>query len=172
MPTSANATTSDGVVVERGMRVNDEPLIFATWLNSYAQSAAGRMVDRPLYFYEQKRVIERLLMTSDVILAANGDLPDQAYGWIVGEKPTVDAPEIAIVHFMFVKSEYREMGIARALLARIIGGAQQVFFTHLPPKPTRPKTKTRAVIGTPGELVQKLQPRAVYNPYLAYRRTR
>lgn len=164
----------DKFVVLRAAGAEDRNYILATWLNCFFLSRIARMMDRPLYFFEQKRVILRLLERSSTVVAANPEEPSQIFGFIVGEAPQ-DLPAVsetvraAIVHYCYVNSLYRENGLGRRLVRELVGDASKIFFTHLPPIDVPASANGRKPI-TPGELVQRVAPGALFDPYLAFPR--
>jgi GNAT superfamily N-acetyltransferase len=155
-------------LVIRDGEEDDRPYILSTWLNAFALSRTARMIDRPLYFVEQKKVIERLLTRSRVRVAVNPEDLNHIFGYIVGEPPFESG--IALVHYCYVKSDYRELGIGRRLIRSITEGARRALFTHLPPATIERPRDSKKLPVTPGELVQKLCPGAVFNPYAAFER--
>lgn len=162
--------SNDSVVTLRAGVEGDRSYVMATWLNNFYMSRMARMMDRPLYFFEQKKVAERLLKRARLIVASNTENPDHIFGWVVGERAE-DLPDggYSIVDYCFVKSDYRELGVGRALVDAITSGSSKVFFTHLPPAEQAQSRDGSRPRSSPGEIVQKLAPGSVFNFYLASR---
>lgn len=89
-------------------------LIFATWLKSYQNSSLfAKGVPRETFFAQHHKVIERILERAEVRLAVLPDDPSVVFGWAVTEP--------GLVHYVYVKPDFRKYGIARALLAHVAG---------------------------------------------------
>ncbi|MBU6278588.1 MAG: hypothetical protein KGN78_05035 [Actinomycetales bacterium] len=108
-------------------------LIFATWLKSYQNSSLfAKGVPRETFFAQHHKVIERILERAEVRLAVLPDDPSVVFGWSVTEPcqriSIVDrdagivrvTPE-SVVHYVYVKPDFRRYGIAKALLAHVAG---------------------------------------------------
>lgn len=140
----------------------DLPFIANSWVRHYAHSSTAKMIDPTIYFEEQSRLIDRLAQRSRFVIAANRHDPRQIFGWLCGERVTVDADRWAalmmpVVHYLYVKDAYRGFGIGRRLVAEFTGGAPLVF-THAGGR------------GDMRKLLSKIAPAgATFNPYLAWR---
>ena len=88
-------------------------LVYATWLRSYeAWSLAAKHIPRDVFFAEHHKVIDRVLgRGASVRVAALPDEPDVILGWAVTEGP--------VVHYVYVKPDFRRYGLAKALLAHV-----------------------------------------------------
>ncbi len=96
----------------RNANPDDFPLIFATWLRSYRHGGQfTRRIPERVYFARHHRVIERLLDSCSVRVAASAEDTDVILGWAVLEP--------GCVHFVYVKPAFRRMGLASALLADV-----------------------------------------------------
>lgn len=166
----ATVEASSAPWVLRDFAPGDEAFIFATWLRSYRASRIAGALEPELYFFEQQKVIARLLKSADVRVASSPDEARQIFGWIVGKRPDARPPAIAVVHYLFVKGEYLEMGLGRKLLAEIVPPAgASVFFTHMPPATSPVDRNGRKQRLAGHDVLKHLAPNAVYNPYLAFR---
>ena len=91
---------------------DDLPFIFNSWLKSYRFSHFGEKITNTIYFEDQHKVIDKILKTSEVYVACNIEDPSQLYGYIaVGEEEGV-----FVLHFIYVKHTFRNMGIGKTLL--------------------------------------------------------
>lgn len=104
----------------------DISFIFNSWLRSFRTSFFARSVVNSIYFTEQHKVIENCLKTSECIVACNPDYPSQVYGWICAEK--IDG--IFCLHYLYVKHDFRKLGIARILFNAFEHGEGAGIFTH------------------------------------------
>ena len=108
----------------RPMRESDRHLVLSSWLRSYA----GRSLDARDYTGEARGafsvdyvpVIRALLGRSRVIVACLTDEPDAIVGWMAWEADTL--------HYVLVKPRWRQLGIARWMLADF--AEMPVVFTH------------------------------------------
>ena len=91
---------------------DDTAFIFNSWLKSYRFSHFGEKITNTIYFAEHHKVIERLIDNSKVLVACNPEEPSQVYGYIIGEE--VDG--IFVLHFIYVKHIFRNMGVGKTLL--------------------------------------------------------
>ena len=96
----------------RPMVEDDLAFIFNSWLKSYRFSHFGEKITNTIYFSDHHKVVENLIGTSKVVVACNQDDPTQVYGYIVGGK--LDG--ISVLHFIYVKHTFRNMGVGKTLL--------------------------------------------------------
>lgn len=120
----------------------DANLIRHDWFLSYRNNGSKDVSElRPDVYNQQNILIEQLLAECPPIVATFPQVPDEIVGWVCRD---LKRP---IIHFVYVKYDYRRTGIGSALVA----GANQ--HTH----------KTRA-----GELL--FRPLGnTFNPYSLYR---
>lgn len=109
------------------------PLVYSTWLRTHWDVWRTRM-PKSAYFAWARSNINRILAREPVLLAAR-DVADPVYvyGWCCAER----VGETVVVHYANVKSDWREGGIATALLhdvlERIGAGAERLEYTHETP---------------------------------------
>lgn len=120
----------------RPARRSDAAFVASSWLRSYRDAPAVVAVPSRTYFYWQHRVVEALLARSAVLVACSPDDPDTIVGWACAE-----AMEGALVlHYVYVKHDFRRYGVARALvraLQEAEPGSGQLFATHATRKALR-----------------------------------
>ena len=92
---------------------DDLAFIFNSWLKSYRFSHLAEKITNTIYFADHHKVIERLIEDSKVVVACNEEDPSQVYGYVVGG--ALDG--IALLHFIYVKHTFRNMGVGKTLLA-------------------------------------------------------
>lgn len=90
----------------------DVAFIFNSWLKSYRQSLFARNITNTIYFDQHHKVLENLLKTNKVIIACNEKDPSQMYGYICAGKED----GIFVLHYIYVKHTYRNLGIGKELL--------------------------------------------------------
>ena len=116
----------------RPARASDEPFIYSSWLRSYHEGGvAARFIERDVFMEGQKMLIARLLRDSATWVAHPEGDDETICGWLCGAEEYADVSETgAIVHYVYVKSCYRGLGVMRGLLEAVGIGAT-VETTHL-----------------------------------------
>jgi hypothetical protein len=100
----------------------DAPFIVDSWMLSYRPSAVARDAGGA-YIRGQKAKIRRLLSRANILVACLPEDPETILGW--------SATEATVVHFVYVKREFRRLGIASSLLSPFLGEA--TTYTHRTP---------------------------------------
>lgn len=107
----------------RPMRETDENLVIDSWYRSYFKSRDGRSYPQVEQFYEDYQPIVRALVErSTVYVAALKAEDDAVAGWA--------ALEGGVLHYVFVKRRWRELGVARWLMTRLGLTDGPVVHTH------------------------------------------
>jgi ribosomal protein S18 acetylase RimI-like enzyme len=127
----------------------DVPFVFNSWLKSYRSSVATKHISNTIFFAEQHKIIEALVIQNQVIMACNDKDPTQVYGYICAGQ--VDG--IFTLHFVYVKHSFRNLGIGKMLLNA---------FDH--------NTDTAAIYTHHTRFADKLAPKFnfVYHPYTIF----
>lgn len=116
-------------VVMRHATEADLPFIFSSWLKSYRLSSAVRDMDAEAYFAQQHYLCEFLLGTSRTVVACSAAEPTEVLGWLVYE----DHLRSCVVHWCYVKSAFRRLGIASQLVREALKTCSDtVRYTHKP----------------------------------------
>ena len=141
-------------MVELGIRPYDKadiPFIMNSWLKSYKHNSGfGKLLTYDTYFQHHERLIKTLLITSSVTIAHEKDDPTLILGYVAFERrPTYGQ----VIHFAFVKKEFRLFGIFKQLLAHEKLELERCTATHLT---------------YPGEALREKHVGMSYNPYLAF----
>jgi hypothetical protein len=92
----------------RPFDADDTAFLYKSWLDSYRYSDWGKQFDNRTYYDGHHAVIERVLPRSRVVVACLPDNPTVDLGFAVGEADTL--------HFVYVKRNFRQFGVASALL--------------------------------------------------------
>lgn len=96
----------------RSATEEDIPFICNAWLKSYRSGYLCREVANTIYFAEHHKLIDRLIKKSNVMIACNPEDPTQIFGFSCNE--IVD--NVYVLHFIYIKQTYRNLGIATHLL--------------------------------------------------------
>lgn len=112
----------------RSHRDSDLPFIFNSWLKSYkTRSQFARRITDEVFYQWHKRVIERILGREALVLVATpSDDSNTILGYLVMERQG----EQAVIHFAYVKTSFRKLGIAKQLMGIDIRPNERVEFTH------------------------------------------
>lgn len=104
------------------------PLVFDSWAKSYRKSPWAGTVPNHLWDTVSRACSSEILERGARVTAAVVDLPDgtrRVMGYSVSE------PGRSVLHWLFVKRDYRGQGVGRALLtAAITGMAGQLYYSH------------------------------------------
>jgi GNAT superfamily N-acetyltransferase len=89
---------------------DDDGIIYAPWCNHIRRSGPFAAFTPQEFREHKKGLLERLVASHGVTVACHKDLPQVVHGWVCGDA------ERRVCHFVYVKDDFRERGIARALL--------------------------------------------------------
>lgn len=133
----------------REMTSDDINFVAASWLNSYkVESQFAFRIPRPIFFKGHGLVINHILQkpTTQGIVLHFHEYPEIILGYMVLEnvKPK------PVVHYLYVKGRFRNLGFAKRLLLHTKIDPTDMWFTHW----TYPMN----------EIIKKI-PGSVYNPY-------
>lgn len=131
----------------------DRPFIYNSWLKTYRkESVYAREMTAEVYYDNQRLVVSELLDQSKVLVVCNPEAEFQVYSYIVYEVSN----DAIVIHFAYVKLPYRNLGLAKAMMAVIQG--------HNLDGADLPIIATHAT-----HTFHKLAPKwkLTYNPYLA-----
>lgn len=96
---------------------SDLPLIVHSWVQEMRHASTARGIPDQVYFPEQRRLVLGLLQRAAVVVAHNPDDEHHVYGvaCVEGGGPT------PVLHWLYVKSVYRQVGLGGALLDHALG---------------------------------------------------
>ena len=111
----------------RPMIEDDLPFLFNSWLKSYRFSHFGEKITTTIYFEDHHKVIDKILKNNQVIMACSPEDSSQLFGYIVAGRED----DILVLHFIYVKHTFRNMGIGKTLLDAV-GHSSDVasVYTH------------------------------------------
>lgn len=116
-------------IVIRPMQPGDVSLVLNSWLKSYRDCPASWGTTNDVYFRAQKAVISKLLSRCNVAIASDPQDDDQIFGWLAWEETKDDI----VVHYIYVKSLFQRMGVARRLWHHANPDDLEVVSTHVGP---------------------------------------
>lgn len=113
-------------VVLREARDSDKAFLISSWLRSFAASKLALLADSDAYFQGYRPLVEAALSRSRVLVACQKADPDAIVGWVA-----VEPGDVPRLHYVYVKHPFRRFGIAKRLVAPLLGAA--VTYTHETP---------------------------------------
>lgn len=101
-------------VTIRTLQASDLSFIFSSWLKSYRSSYFAMKVANEIYFKEHQKIIERCIAKGEIKVAVNQEDHDQILGFVCFEPHLFRG--ILTLHYIYVKSPYRKLGVGKELL--------------------------------------------------------
>ena len=92
----------------RPYELRDDAFVVSAWMRQMRSEPAMRFVKNDVFFPRERDRISAILARSKAMLAISRDDSSLLFGFIVSERN--------IVHWVYVKSVYRGMGVGAALL--------------------------------------------------------
>lgn len=121
-------TTDLADMIIRPFRPDDRDFIEASWIDSFKDGCVSFInpaVTAGVYYPGQRYLVRRLTMPKAIILVAvTPDYDDAILGWVVAALPNV-------LHYIYVKTVFRENGIAKALLAKAGLDLATLTYSHV-----------------------------------------
>ena len=90
--------------------------VMNSWLESFRNSFHVAGVPNDVYYANWHDILELIIPRSVVLILVNANDPDQFLGYIVYEKGAA----AIILHYVYVKKPFRNMGFARAMVETMI----------------------------------------------------
>lgn len=103
----------------------DVSFVFSSWLKSFKGAFFAKDIHPKTYFSEQHRVVASLLSTCQTYVACAESDPTEIFGFICGEYMS----GAFVLHYIYVKHTFRNLGIARQLLGQFKVGDVS-FYSH------------------------------------------
>jgi len=108
----------------------DIPFIYNSWLHQHSHSAYAAGVPKPVFFSNHRRIIDKLIQSTDIYVACDASDLSIMYGFICGEDQ-----EWTLVHYAYVKKQFRGFGVGRMLLEELGWSPdKEIVGTHFFPK--------------------------------------
>ena len=109
----------------RPFRESDRNFVTRGWTSEMRRAAFSRHVPQNVYWPSQHNLVADLLRLATTIIACDPQDEEHVYGCIVYQPA-----ELAIVHWCYVKGDYRRVGLASALVVAAIGDKRPIYCTQ------------------------------------------
>lgn len=129
-------------VLIRDAGIKDEPFIFHSWLRSFRKSPTNAFISDPEYYKGHHKVVEDSINSLIVKVAYHAEDTSHILGYIAYEYSEENK---AIVHWLFVKRDYRGFGIGKMLWDLATSDVDKVLYTHTNPQFEKIKEKEKCV---------------------------
>jgi ribosomal protein S18 acetylase RimI-like enzyme len=107
----------------------DRAYLFNSWLKNYKMSSSfAKRIPNEIFFRNHHLILEHILSKPDtvVLIAHAGEDHNQILGYLAYE----DTPTGQVIHYVFIKEKFRNLGIARALIQHADVNPKNVTYTH------------------------------------------
>lgn len=128
--------------------------VIYSFLNS---SAEAKRIHKDSYLRAHNKTVNGLLDNCQCLLSVDSEDPDLIYGFVIFE----DLKEYDILHYIYVRKEFRSKGVAHKMLEAMKSKNTSAALSHLVDD------------FTPARLKKYWPDKVIYDPYLrgnAYRR--
>ena len=116
----------EDLVVLRALEETEVNFIYHSWLRSLRSgNSFYKSIPSIVYFENHRKRLYRILDKSHCLVATPKDHPEIVVAYIVWEN---FGPK-EIIHYIYVKSDYRVMGLA-SLLVEVAAGDRDIIATH------------------------------------------
>jgi len=108
---------------------NDRNFIFSKWLKNYKFSSRfAKRIKNDVFYKWHQLILENILArpSCSIVIAHPTDDPDVNLGFICFE--TIE--DLKVIHYVFVKPEFRNFGLGRTLYNHAMDDSIGGFFTH------------------------------------------
>lgn len=105
---SGPTTLGDSALVIRPATQADGRFFASSWCDTYVSSALAHSLPPAVYDTRWRPLVQRALGRSSVCVLVTEDSPDVILGWLAREGP--------LLHYLYVREDFRRMGYARRLL--------------------------------------------------------
>ena len=120
---------------------SDTDFIYYSWLNSYkTTSYFAKRIRNYVFFFWHHKIVDRILngSTARILVASPKNEPEVIIGYLVYEvldpikyKQDTDMEQkTKTIHYAFVKQDFRNHGMLKALLHKAEIDIDQAFFSH------------------------------------------
>lgn len=114
-------------VTLRPLTNNDLPMILSAWLRgAYHLCPAFRDMPKSLFYGIHEPNVKRIISLSDTLIACDPEDPSHILGFITFR----DYKHFTVVHWLYVKQQFRGFKLARHLLSQTKAHERFTFTSH------------------------------------------
>lgn len=118
-------------VLFRDHTSSDTPFILNSYLKSYREAPINRMLTDSAFYKLHVQTVNELIKSplSHITVAVDPEHQDQIYGYVWYFRKGGEV----YVNWLYVKLPFRKFGLAKALVAKVIGNGEEttaVHYTH------------------------------------------
>lgn len=138
-------------IMFREMEEDDKNFVFSSWLRSYRDSNCGKEQTTDSFFRIHSKVLTKHIPKFNVIIACDDSNKKSIMGFCCFSRTVAN---ICLVHYVYIKKTYRQVGVAQSLITLGVGDSSDVIITHLTPQGN--------------QLMKKMKLNYYYSPALFY----
>lgn len=107
---------------------SDASFIIHSWLQSFREGDMVEGVPNQIYYHHHHKLVTNLLRRAAVTVISDPSAPEVVFGWFCWES----CDRGIIIHYAYVKNEFRRSRLASRVLDEILDSEQPeyVFVTH------------------------------------------
>lgn len=149
-------------VAVRPVRRADQAFIFDSWLKSFRGGDGVKPIPEQLFYGYHHKVVEKLLKSGCVAMIVSADDADYIWGYAVFETMGTAEGKVLVLHYMYLKGQFRKAGFGKAIWDMILAMEQPavVMTTH--------RTGPWRHFMRRWSLGKESTPPVLYNPYLLW----
>lgn len=108
---------------------SERNLVLQSWCRAFRSERVNLGMPQSAFYPWQRTNMDRILARDPLLLVARDvEKPEYVYGWLCAER----IGDAFVAHFAYVKRDWREQGIARALLVEALErlGGTKLQYSH------------------------------------------
>lgn len=109
----------------RRATAEDRGFVVKPWLQELRRSSTTRYVSDSVFFQQHGRLVQKLLARASVDLACDPADDQHFYGFVAHEPGVAEHAE-PVIHWLYVKMAFRQLGLGRSLLAHVTHGGRAI----------------------------------------------
>lgn len=116
----------------RGYNDQDLNFILQSWLLGDKKQGKYFGIRSTLYFKEREKEIRKLLLRAGALVVYPKSSPSTIIGWMCAETFDLGGATEGVVHFMYVKKEFRRFGVGSAMYKELAKQTSLVPWSSTP----------------------------------------
>lgn len=124
---------------------NDIEYIYTNWLKNFRHQSYAAIVQGPIYYDNYKKIIDHILLNAHTKVACLKENQEVILGFMTYQPK--------IIHYIYVKDPFRELGVAKSLYQTIFKDDEDVQITH----------QTKKIVS-----ILRRKQNLVFNPFILF----